>query len=72
MLYPKVSSGVFAATFIAIVIAGVGSRAAQMQTSLAGQQAFPEKYLVKLPQTPVWIVVGHLWLLVTSRKIYLH
>src|SRR5580704_5748101 len=32
MLYPKVSSGVFAAAFVAIVIAGVGSRAAEMQT----------------------------------------
>jgi len=33
MLYPKVSSGVLAAMFVAIVVAGVGSRAAaQMQT----------------------------------------
>jgi hypothetical protein len=33
MLYPKVSSGVLAATFVAIVIAGLDSRAAaQMQT----------------------------------------
>jgi len=49
MLYPKVSSGVLAAMFVAIVVAGVGSRAAaQMQTPQSSTSQFNESTQTKI------------------------